>query len=75
MTFIKTKLQLELFRLTTPLYCGKLVNKIEYKKQQNLWIIKNTGKAGWDFNSLRVKVNFDTKTSDQGKMTDEEINA
>jgi hypothetical protein len=32
MTFIKSKMQLELFKLTTPLYSGKLVNRFDFKK-------------------------------------------
>ena len=32
MTFIKSKMQLELFKLTTPLYSGRLVNRFDFKK-------------------------------------------
>ena len=47
MTLLKTKQQQDIFRLTSPLFSGKLVNKYNYKNQQDSWIIKNTGKCGW----------------------------
>jgi hypothetical protein len=61
MTLIKSVKQLELHKLTTPLYSGKLVNRIDSERKQDTWIIKNSGKAVWLFDNLKIKAHFSTK--------------
>jgi hypothetical protein len=58
MTLIRTQKQLALFRSTTPLFCGKMVNRFDFKKMQASWIVQNCGKACWLLQDLVLQVHL-----------------